>query len=555
LLFPVLTICLFDDRVGAKFFKQLNRKESLMHYRFHRLAFCALALFLTISYDSRCQGAGVTVVTHGLNSNVDSWVSAMTAAIPVNPSLPGTNYTTYNLSFVLDTNINAYIPKWSRIAGAHPLTTDSGEILINLDWRQWAGGSKSVYEISWVVAYVLAQTNFISELNGHAVAELPIHLIGHSRGGSLVSEMCLDFGTNGIWVDHFTPLDPHPLNNDGFDSNPPYTVVDAPVRTYENVLFADNYWQTAAFHGESVAGAYNRQLIHLEAGYWPDYYGDHFDVHLWYHGTIDLRTPTSDSNATLDTFERSYWYESAEQRGTNAGFCYSLIAGGDRLSTNKPAGSNTDMIRTGYNQHWDLGAGSTNNRTALPTYSGRWPNPIKVALLGSSVIQYGQSNSVGFYYQWARPSSESALAEIFIDTDHNPFNGNERLLGQMQVPGTGQTQVNYRIVPFTVSSAESAPGTRYLFVKMTDGSRRRYSYVPQALSVQSGGPPQLVITRAGSSTVAIDVYGTVGQRIVLEVSTDLSVWQPRATNVLSSSVWRYTETVSTAKRFFRVSVP
>ena len=125
----------------------------------------------------------------------------------------------------------------------------------------------------------------------------------------------------------------------------------------------------------------------------------------------------------------------------------------------------------------------------------------------------------------------------------------------MQVPGTGQTQVNYRIVPFTVSSAESAPGTRYLFVKMTDGSRRRYSYVPQALSVQSGGPPQLVITRAGSSTVAIDVYGTVGQRIVLEVSTDLSVWQPRATNVLSSSVWRYTETVSTAKRFFRVSVP
>src|ERR1051325_1169539 len=249
--------------------------RSRMRGRFIGRLLCVVLIGTSVSNTSRA--AGVTIITHGLNGNVDDWVIAMADRMTDYDRFPGTNFSCYELYFT-PTNSN-YVLTWRRLGGSPPPVTDSGEILVKLDWRQLANDSYSTYDVAAAVMPRLLQTNFISEMNGHALAELPLHLVGHSRGGSLVCQLSRLLGTNGVWVDHLTTLDPHPLNNDGFFDFP-YTVVDAPAHSYENVLFHDCYYQTlnVLFYGEPVAGAYVRQLSNLDGGY-DCIAASHSDVH------------------------------------------------------------------------------------------------------------------------------------------------------------------------------------------------------------------------------------------------------------------------------------
>ncbi len=167
-------------------------------------------------------------------------------------------------------------------------------------------------------------------------------------------------------------------------------------------------------YGEPVAGAYNRHLTSLTGAY----NNNHSNVHVWYHGTIDQGTPASyydvDCGHTITITEtmRQNWWNNYESRGTRAGFYCSLLLGGDRLSSAQPAGAGTARIRDGYNQWWDFGAGTSNNRTALPSNNGNWPNVIKLNLTGTNLMVYGQSNAVTLYIQWLKPSSSNATVNI-----------------------------------------------------------------------------------------------------------------------------------------------
>jgi hypothetical protein len=350
------------------------------------------------------QAGGVTVITHGFesDSSFPSWVAAMADNIPAYPNFPGTNFTTYKISI---TYTNAYYYSLSQVNGGAPSNTDSGEIIVELDWSQISANLFNSYastaNVATAVTQVLMLTNLAPELGGHALGEFPLHLIGHSRGGSLVSEISRQLGLNGIWVDHLTTLDPYPINNDG-NNDFPATVVDAPAKnTYANVLFADNYWQDLGAgvylgdpDGEAVSGAYVRQLTDLSGGYWnvsSTSAPDHSNVHLWYLGTVALATPTSDTDASITTTERQAWWSAYEQQGTNAGFEYSLIVGGNRLSEDTPLGPGYPAVVDGFNQWWDLGAGTAANRTTLSSDNGNWPSLIRFDRLDTNAVVQGQN--------------------------------------------------------------------------------------------------------------------------------------------------------------------
>jgi hypothetical protein len=531
-----------------------RRMESRNQIR-ARLAESILGLLLLgAPFPGAARAAGVTLITHGLNGNVDDWVIAMADRMTDYERFPGTNFTCYELYF---TPANStYALTWKRLGGSAPALTDSGEILIKLDWRQLANNDYSTYDVAAAVVPRLLQTNFISEMNGHALAELPLHLVGHSRGGSLVCQLSRLLGTNGVWVDHLTTLDPHPLNNDGFFDFP-YTVEDAPARTYENVLFHDNYYQTLnlLFYGEPVAGAYGRELVDLDGGY-GGISASHSDVHLWYHGTLDLRVRADDTVASITASERRSWWTPYESQGASAGFYYSLIGGGNRLSGDRPDGPGTPRVRDGYNQAWDLGAGVSNNRAALPWNSGASPNLLRLNLAGTNLMVFNQSNAVTLSYQWAKPADSNATISLFLDDDLNPWNGNEHLLQESTVPGTTSINVGLGAFNLVLAETNATPGLHSLYARIDGGGRACYLYAPEFLTVFSSfQPPVLAIARDTGSGVRVDVNGVPGQRVVLEGAADLQTWQPLSTNWLTADRWSYFENVSsTATRFFRAVV-
>jgi hypothetical protein len=508
-------------------------------------------VLLNFCFLPAARGAGVTVITHGFNGDAQGWVLGMAANVPGYYRFPGTNVICYEVSVGYN---GGFTVTSRKLAGAHPTNDYSAEIVIKLDWGDLAGffNQYDTYEVAAAIVPRLLQTNFIAELSGHALAELPLHLIGHSRGGSLVCQMARLLGTNGVWVDHVTTLDPHPVNEDG--NTDPLLVSDAPLRIYENVLFADNYWQDFGGypHGQFMPSSYNRRLISLPGGY----SSAHSDTHLWYHATIDLHDPADDSEALLYASDRATWYTPYETSGVRAGFHYSLLGGGDRLSLDRPADPDSDYPAYGYNQHWNLGAGVTANRTLLPANNGNWPNLIKLNLAGTNFMAQGQSNAVGLYYQWAKPATSNATVSIYLDDDYNPWNGNERLVRQLIASGTTSNNVGFGTVTINVAATNTSPGVHSLYARIQDAGRTRYLYAPELLTVFSSfQPPRLAIARQSASQIRVDVAGIPGQRIVLQSTTNFQFWQPLATNWLATSVWSYfTNPAGSGTRFYRAEL-
>ncbi len=474
----------------------------------------------------------MTIITHGFNGNVTDWIIPMASQIVNYDRFPGTNYTCYVMSVAGDYSVTQ-----SRIGGVSPLLTDSGEILIKLDWSQLADAiGNSTTDVADSVVPSLLSTTFVPELAGKSLAEFPIHLIGHSRGGSVVTEMARLLGMQGVWVDHVTTLDPHPVSSYG----------DAPVYVYENVLFADNYWQTNPDlfcpNGESTFGAYDRYLANLDNGYTCN----HSDVHLWYHGTIDwIDTPASDSQATITSAERANWWTSYESGGLFAGFYYSLIGGGERLSADEPDGVGNGQIRDGYNQIWDFGAGPAGNRYALPSNNGTWPNIVKFNITGSNTITIGESTGLKLFYQYGATTNQSVNVKVFLDGDFNPYNSNDQQLFDLTYRSTGTDSVYLSDLTFD-SSTNASPGTYAVYAKINDGTHSRYLYAPELLTINPNlTPPVFDVASLIVQTnkqFQFRLFGAIGQKVLIQASTNLHDWTSISTNLFSTTNVIYLDT-------------
>lgn len=199
-----------------------------------------------------------------------------------------------------------------------------GQIILVHDWaaasNDVASGQAEAAADALFGAFI--NGGYVDPVNPNQSAEF--HLIGHSRGAAVVSEVVQRMGAFNILVDYVTYLDPH----DFAEAEVPLdeSFHDPAVQVWSNVLYADNFWQSndvlvipsgrSLSHLEGDSYLYNYELSDLEG------LGDgggtrHGQVIDWYFGTI------------VPLRENSAWYR--DGRGADTGFSNWIELGGFNL--------------------------------------------------------------------------------------------------------------------------------------------------------------------------------------------------------------------------------
>lgn len=410
--------------------------------------------------------AGVTLITHGFQSDgvFPQWVSRMAEGVArrIEPDASAmfSNVSRYRLRIV-QSGANPVVESFTRTAGPAPSSSTTGEAVIELDWAAASGLSgPSTGAVATTVLNALASPASALGFGSRGVFGLPIHLVGHSRGASLVADLARQMGQLGLAVDQLTTLDPFPLGNDPG----PTRGVNVP----DNVVYADNYYQNTDFfvYGGPVTGANNVGPLSLPGGASLA----HSDIHTYYHGTID-RGDTTDGDVTINTA----WYGTTLNRATT-GFDATRISGGSLPSTGLSSLGGGNAARV----HVDTTA-------AIP-----FPNAFPVSIGAPEFILPGNQLTFTTRYQLHTVSGE---IDFYLDTDRNLTNGFSRAIattGNVAMTGpTPSTAVESATwtLPSIGGVSGLAAGLYYLNGIITDGTAGhvRYFTYPQVLVVNGSG--------------------------------------------------------------------
>jgi hypothetical protein len=97
------------------------------------------------------------------------------------------------------------------------------------------------------------------------------------------------------------------------------------------------------------------------------------------------------------------------------------------------------------------------------------------------------------------------------------------------------------------------PGQYNLFAQLTAGSKTRYLYAPQKVTVLARtDPPRFAsVSRTAGEPTRLAVDAQIGQTIVIQASADLGGWTSIATNVVTSTPLMVTDPAANAQRFYR----
>src|SRR5688572_23470673 len=209
--------------------------------------------FVIQPLEERTLFAGLTVIAHGVEPEGErpAWLETMSDAIVARA---GADAAVYSLLVGPTEDPEFFDLTLEWLGGTAAAEGDNAEVILLIDWADVSDPETTdttVSDIGFFVSEYLFATD--EELGiDFPWAELPIHLIGHGRGAGVVSELSWYLGNAGVWVDQLTLLDAPDA-----DLYP----ADQPVAVYDNVLFADAYYQTnSGQEGTPVTGAANYDL-------------------------------------------------------------------------------------------------------------------------------------------------------------------------------------------------------------------------------------------------------------------------------------------------------
>ncbi|CAN5637231.1 hypothetical protein BH09PLA1_BH09PLA1_17780 [soil metagenome] len=342
--------------------------------------------------------AGVTILAHGYQGSINGWVATVADNIALRAG-GNASASEYVMSVGRNGQNQLAVLSYAREGGwSAPRDTDSAEIIVQLDWQSVSDGSFSTDE----VAHVVSDWLIGADSDGVRLAELPLHLIGHSRGASLMTAVARDLGERGIWVDQQTNLDPHPI--DGRDD--PLGGVDfgdQSMVTFDNVAFADTYWRDDAdartFDGDDVAGSHNLNLNNSVQQEFFD--AAHNEVPSYYDGTINFDAGNSGNSPIFDSW---YGSDAGNPARDQTGFLYSRIVRGARPADGSWTQSN-----------------GTAQRTAAGEAGDQWANLTDIRVMGGRTFATGQGLTIRLLRQDREGRGNIAL---FLDPDTNPYNDN-----------------------------------------------------------------------------------------------------------------------------------